>query len=193
MRIPVNLSSEPFRRDRPLVAASVVVGVVLAGLLAVLVSLAILERGRAAETRQDITRLQKAVLALDQEQARLEGTLRRPENAEVLDRVRFINLLLRRKGISWTKIFSDLENVMPHNVRLISIRPQVNARNEVVLDMVVGAQSQAPVIMMLKSLESSPLFGSTAVHNWLPPGQTEPLYRYRVSVDYGRGAMRQEQ
>ncbi len=187
MRIPVNLSSEPFRRDRPLVAASVVVGVVLAGLLAVLVSLAILERGRAAETRQDIARLQKALLALDQEQARLEGTLRRPENAEVLDRVRFINLLLRRKGISWTKIFSDLEDVMPHNVRLISIRPQVNARNEVVLDMVVGAQSQAPVIMMLKSLESSPLFGSTAVHNWLPPSQTEPLFRYRVSVDYGQG------
>src|SRR5512140_2365167 len=101
MRIPVNLSSEPFRRDRPLVVASVVVGVVLAGLLVLLVSLAILERGRAAETRQDIARLQKAVLALDQEQARLEGTLRRPENAEVLERVRFINLLLRRKGISW--------------------------------------------------------------------------------------------
>jgi len=187
MRIPVNLSSEPFRRDRPLVAASVVVGLVLATLLAVLISLAIFERDRAAETRQDIARLQKTLLALGQEQARLEETLRRPENAEVLERVRFINTLLRRKGISWTKIFSDLEGVMPHNVRLISIRPQVNARNEVVLDMVVGAQSQAPVIEMLKSLESSRLFGSTAVHSWLPPSQTELLFSYRVSVDYGQG------
>lgn len=191
MRIPVNLSSEPFRRDRPLVAASVVAGVMLAGLLAALVSLAILERDRAAETRQNIARLQNTLLALGREQALLEDTLRRPENAEILERVRFINMLLRRKGISWTKIFSDLEGVMPHNVRLISIRPQVNARNDVVLDMVVGAQSQAPVIEMLKSLESSPLFGSTAVHNWLPPSQTEPLFRYRVSVDYGQWAMRQ--
>jgi len=170
-----------------MVAASVVGGLMLAGLLAALVSLAILERGRAAETRQDIARLQKVLLVLNQEQARLEGTLRRPENAEVLDRVRFINLLLRRKGISWTKIFSDLENVMPHNVRLISIRPQVNARNGVVLDMVVGAQSQAPVIMMRNNLEGSPLCGSPAVHNWLPPSQSEPLFRYRVSVDYGQG------
>jgi Tfp pilus assembly protein PilN len=187
MRIPVNLSSEPFRRDRPMVAASVVAGLVLAGLLVVLVSLAILERGRAAETRRDIARMQKAVLALDQEQARLEETLRRPENAEVLDRVRFINTLLRRKGISWTQMFSDLEGVMPHNVRLISIRPQINARNEVVLDMVVGAQSPAPVVEMLKSLESSRLFGSAQLYNWMPPSQTDPLFRYRVSVDYGQG------
>jgi hypothetical protein len=186
MRISVNLSSEPFRRDRPLVAASVVVGVVLAGLLVMLVWLAILGRGRAAETRQDSARMQKQWQALGQEQGRLEAVLRRPENAEVLERARFINSLLYRKGISWTKLFSDLEGVMPYNVRLISIHPQVSARNEVVLDMVVGAQSKTPVIEMLKSLENSRLFGSTEVHNFLPPGQTEPLFRYRVSVNYGR-------
>ncbi len=76
--------------------------------------------------------------------------------------------------------------MIPHNVRLIAIRPQVNAQNEVLLDMTVGAQSQLPVIEMLKRLEGSPLFGSTQVHNWLPPSQTEPLYRYRVTVSYGR-------
>lgn len=187
MRIPVNLSSEPFRRDRPLVAASVAVGLVLAGLLAVFVTLATLERGKAAETRQDIARVQKTLLALGQEQARLEETLRRPENAEILVRVQFINTLLRRKGISWTKIFSDLDGVMPHDVRLISIRPQVNSRDEVVLEMVVGAQTKTPVIEMLKGLESSPLFGSTEVHNFIPPSQTDPLFRYRVSVNYGQG------
>ena len=116
----------------------------------------------------------------------MEADLRRPENAAVLDQVLFINSLLYRKGISWTRIFSDLEGVMPHNLRLISIRPQVNGRNDVLLDMVVGAQSQLPVIEMLKQMESSPLFGSTEVHNWLPPSQTEPLYRYRVTVNYGR-------
>jgi hypothetical protein len=42
------------------------------------------------------------------------------------------------------------------------------------------------VIEMLKRMESSALFGATAVHNWLPPAETEPLYRYRVSVNYGQ-------
>jgi len=186
MLITINLASEPFRRDRPMVAASVAVGLALGGLLAMLVSLAILERGTAAQTRQDIAQFQRRLQRLNDEQGRMEADLRRPENAAVLDQVLFINSLLYRKGISWTRIFSDLEGVMPHNLRLISIRPQVNGRNDVLLDMVVGAQSQLPVIEMLKQMESSPLFGSTEVHNWLPPSQTEPLYRYRVTVNYGR-------
>ena len=35
-------------------------------------------------------------------------------------------------------------------------------------------------------LEASPQFGATQVNNWLPPSQTEPLYRYRVSVNYAQ-------
>jgi type IV pilus assembly protein PilN len=186
MRTAINLASEPFRRDRPLVAASVVVGLVLSGALAMLISLAVLERGAAAQTRQEIAVLSRRIGALDGEQARLEGALRRPENAEVLSKVLFVNSLLYRKGISWTKIFSDLEGVMPHDVRLISIRPQVEARDDVLLDMVVGAQSQLPIIEMLKRLEGSPMFGSTEVHTTVPPSPTEPLWRSRVTVSYGQ-------
>ena len=46
MRIPVNLASDPFRRDRPMIVASSVVGLVLTVLLAVLIFLAIGERDR---------------------------------------------------------------------------------------------------------------------------------------------------
>jgi hypothetical protein len=69
----------------------------------------------------------------------------------------------------------------------VSIRPQVDSRNEIFLNMVVGSQTQPPVIEMLKRMENSPLFGSVEVHTWLPPGQNEPLYRYQVSVNYSRG------
>src|SRR5512138_662286 len=185
-RITINLSSEPFRRDRPMIAASITVGLILTGLLVMLVTLAVLERGTAAATRQSIAQLERRIGQLNQEQKDMEAALRRPENAEVLDQVLFINSLLYRKGISWTRIFSDLESVMPYNVRLVSIRPQVGVRNDVLLEMMVGSQSQLPVIDLLKRMEGSPLFGSTEVHNWFPPSQTEPLYRYRVTVSYGR-------
>jgi type IV pilus assembly protein PilN len=186
IRVKVNLASEPFRRDRPMLAASAVVGLLLVALLAMLVAIAFAQRGQETETRVAIDGLRRQMQTLGAEQAKFEQILRRPENAEVLDKVLFINTLLYRKGISWTKIFADLEEVVPHNVRVISVRPQVNAQNDVLLDMVVGAQSQAPVIDMLKRLESSPQFGQTAVHNWLPPAQTEPLFRYRISVSYGQ-------
>jgi type IV pilus assembly protein PilN len=185
-RTALNFASEPFRRDRPILVASIAVGLLLAGLLALLSTLAAAERNRAAENRQVMSRLEGQLRSLSAEQAKLEATLRQRENAEVLERSQFLNVLLLRKATSWTKIFSDLEGVMPHNVRLVSVRPQVNPQNELLLDMVVGAQSNEPVIELLMQLEASPLFGATSVHSWLPPSQSEPLYRYRVSVNYAQ-------
>jgi type IV pilus assembly protein PilN len=186
MRVPINLAGEPFRKDRALIVASTVVGVIMTASLAMLIVIAMSERGQVRETREEIARLEQQLSAVSAQQDKVEAVLRRPDNAAVLDRSVFINELLRRKGISWTRLFSDLEQVMPHNVRLVSIRPQVNPRNEVLLDMMVGAQSSEPVIELLRRLEQSPVFGSTEVQSWLPPTQSEPLFRYRVSVNYAQ-------
>jgi type IV pilus assembly protein PilN len=186
VRIPVNLASLPFRRKRTLIVASIAIGVVLSGTLGVLISLIVAQRHEQADTRMAIDRLDQRVAVMAHEQAVLEATLRRPENAEVLDRSLFLNTLLYRKGISWTLIFADLEKVVPYNVRLISVHPQATPENDVSLDMVVGAESYEPVIEMLKQMESSPLFGETAVHATVPPTQNDPLFKYRVSVNYAQ-------
>jgi type IV pilus assembly protein PilN len=186
MKSPINLASQPFRRDRPMIAASIAVAVLLAGTLAALISLGLTDRTQSADTRANIAKLEKQVRKITAEQARLDAVLRQPENAEVLERSLFLNALLYRKGISWTRIFADLEKTLPHNVRLISVRPYVNGRNEVTLDMNVGSESPEPIIAMLKALEESPLFGSVYQHSSLPPTQSEPLYRYRVSVNYAQ-------
>ena len=182
-KVAVNLASEPFERTRPMLVASVA-GVLLVALLAVLVVLSVSERGQAAELRQTMARLEARRRSLDAEQVRLEAVLRQPENAEVLARSQFLNSLLYAKGISWTRLFDDLEKVMPYNVRLISIRPQAGGQNEIQLDMVVGAESAEPVVQLLTRLENSPVFGATLIHNRWPPTQSEPLLRYRVSVNY---------
>lgn len=186
-RYSINLASEPFRRDRPLLAASVALGVILLGLAGLLGWMVVQERGRLAETRGVVDRMQRDVALLDTEQAKLDGQLREPRNAAVLERSLMLNTLLTRKGISWNRIFSDLDQVMPYNVKLIQVRlPQVNQHNEVLLDMIVGAQSPEPVLDLLKKLEMSPRFGPTSVHTSLPPTENEPLYRYRVSVTYAQ-------
>jgi type IV pilus assembly protein PilN len=164
----------------------VVVSILLCALLTVLISLSMSERNRAAQSRAEMNRVDAELQRLSTQQGRLEAFLRKPENADVLEKSQFINMLLIRKGVSWTKIFQDLETVMPHNVRLINVRPQLNGPNDLILDMTVAAQSSEPVVQLLMSLEKSPLFGTTTIHSWLPPGQTEPMYRYRVSVNYAQ-------
>ncbi len=121
------------------------------------------------------------------QQAKLNATLRRPENAEVLERSLFLNTLIERKAISWTKIFADLEKVMPYNVRLVSVRlPEVDSNNQVLLDMVVGAKEVQPMLDLLRKLEASPQFGAPEVPNSMPPSQTDPFFRYHVTVSYAQ-------
>ena len=187
MRIPINLASEPFRRDRPMLVASGICAVLLCGLLGVLVFLILGERDRAKESREAVDKLQQQLTAINAEQAKLDATLRLPANAEVLQRSVLLNTLVERKSISWTRIFADLDSVMPYNVKLVQVRlPQINSRNEVTLDMVVAAQEPAQVFEFLRRLQASPLFGPMTVHTSQPPSQNQPLYQYRVSVDYAQ-------
>jgi Tfp pilus assembly protein PilN len=187
MRIPINLASEPFRKDRPMLVASSICALLLAGLLGMLVFLIATNRARQGDTRQQVDRLGRELSMISSEQAKLDATLRQPANASILERSLLLNTLVERKAVSWTRIFADLEAVMPPNVRLIQVRlPQIDATNHVLLDMVVGAQGPVPVIGFLKQLQTSPRFGPATLHNSVPPSDNEPLYRSRVSVNYAQ-------
>lgn len=186
VHLPLNLATEPFRRDRPILAASAATAVLMLAVLAVLLMLILEQRGLAADSRAQAAAVDAQLRAVSAEQARLEALLREPANAELLDRSVLFNALILRKSISWTLLFSDLEKVMPGNVRLITVRPYLTAGNDVQLDMVVGSRSPDPVIDLLKRLERSPTFGATSLLSSSPPTQNEPLYRYRVSVSYAQ-------
>ncbi len=186
MRIGINLASEPFRRERALlVASSLLSGLMLTSFLA-LGLMVWNEHQTKAEERRSIEKLEKLVAAVDKEQSGVNGVLRTSGNSETLERNLFLNNLIARKGISWTRIFGDLEQVLPYSVRIVSVRPQVDNKNEIQLDMVVGCASAEPIIELIKRLEASPLFGGTQVHSSLPPSQSEPLLRYRISVNYAQ-------
>lgn len=186
VHIPLNLAREPFRRDRPILAASAFTAVLMLAVLGLLLTTIVRERQAAAESRQRIQALDLELRAVTAEQARLEAQLREAANAAVLDRSAFINALILRKSISWTQLFADLEQIFPGNVRLVAVRPYLAADNSVQLDMVVGAQSPDPVIELLRRLERSSTFGATSLLSSSPPTQNEPLYRYRLSVNYAQ-------
>jgi type IV pilus assembly protein PilN len=185
MKIPINLASQPFRRDRAMLAGSIAVSVLLCVTLAVLVSLAMADRAQLSDVRGDVDRLSRSIRRVTAEQAQQDAVLRRPENAEVLEHSVFFNDLLRRKGISWTRIFADLEKAVPYNVRVVQIHPTVDAQNRIVLDLQVAAESSEPVIALIRALEQAP-FSNPQPKTQQAPSQSEPLWRYRLSVEYAQ-------
>ena len=166
--------------------ASLAVCCLLAATLGGLIWLILADRAQMADVRQDIDRLNREIQRQTAEQARFSAVLNQPENAEVLERSVFLNALLYRKGISWTRIFSDLEKTLPYNVKIVSIRPSLDSANQVLLDMTVAAEAPEPEIQALLALENSPLFGSVLQHSSIPPTQADPLYRYRLTVNYAQ-------
>ncbi|HXB74628.1 MAG TPA: hypothetical protein VNY05_40715 [Candidatus Acidoferrales bacterium] len=186
MKIPINLASQPFRRDRAMLVASAAVSLLLVGTLGALISLAMTDRAQLADLRAQVSRIRSLLRASADQQQSLEGVLRQPQNAEVLERSVFLNTLLYRKGISWTKILADLEKTMPAKVKVLNIRPFPMGKGQVTLDMLVGAESAEPVIDLYKALERSELFGAVTPQSVLPPSQSEPLYRYRFTVNYAQ-------
>jgi hypothetical protein len=186
MRIPINLAREPFRHDRPMLVGSAFAGLLLLGLMGFLISLAITERSQTRDTEAMLTRVNRQLAAIHAEQAKLDASMRQPGNEVVLDRSVLLNTLIRRKAISWTKIFADLDTVCPPNVRVLAIRPTVNAQGGLLLDMQVAADSPEPIIGFVAKLEGADVFGSTAVSGFTPPSQTNPFYRYQITVNYAQ-------
>jgi len=186
MKIPVNLASQPFRRDRAMLVASIAVCVLLAGVLAGLLTMARSDRTRMADVRAEIARLNRSIGAVRSQQTEINRTLRRPENAEVFETSVFINALLLRKGISWTRIFADLEKTIPYNVKIVQIHPLLDSQNNIMLDMTVAFDQQDAMFSLMKALAESPLFGDAKPSSLEPPKQSEPMYRLHLRTSYAQ-------
>lgn len=185
IRIPINLAIEPFRRDRPIIVGAVALSVLLVMILGLQGLTIWSEREQAKDTRVFLDRLNRQMRTFTIEQQKLDLTRNQPANAEVLEKSLFLNLLINHKAISWTRLFADLEKVMPPDVRLVTVRlPQVDSQSHVWLDMTVASKEPASILQLVQRLESSPLFSDYQLMSQLPASQTEPYIRTRMQVSY---------
>ena len=186
MKIGINLASEPFRRDRPMLVGSALVALLMAGSLVALIYLGLTDRRLMKKDRQVQAQLERELTRVAADQRKVDAEVRKPENSEVLERSVLINELLVRKGISWTRIFGDLEKVLPPNVRVTQIKPQLDNNNHVLLEMTVASETPEPLNVFLIKLEGSDVFSNVTPSIKQAPTQTDPLYRYRMTVNYAQ-------
>lgn len=188
----INLASQPFRRERAQNAVWALVSATLICTLLVMVAIILRERVLASDLHRGIQQEQAQLQRAENEQSHFSSVLAKPENEDVFSTNVFLNQLIARRAISWTHVFKDLETTMPPNMRLIAVRlPQLPAEDKsgkdtVQLDMVVGASSPGVVIDLLKRLQASNLFGAASVISQQPPTQNDPLFKYRVTVNYAQ-------
>lgn len=188
--VPINLASQPFRRERAEMALLASIGAALTISLLVFVVLILQDRGDVSVIRKRIRADQQTLAVVQRQQAQSQKVIVQPDNADVFSKSVFYNQLIARRAVSWTRVFDDLTRIMPADVQLIALRlPQVapensGDKNHVELDMLVGARQPQAIMPLLKKLQESPLFGPAEMSSQSPPTQNDPLFRYRLSVPY---------
>jgi hypothetical protein len=186
MKIPINLASQPFRRDRAMIVASSLVCILLAITLGVLVHLARQDTRQLADVRHEVAVLKQQIQTATIQKTQMDAVIHKPENEIALENSAFLNALLLRKGISWNQIFTDLEKTLPYNVKLTRIRPTVDSNGRVVLDTIVAAEAPGPIVGALKAFRENPLFGAVEWKSTTPPSQADPLFRVALNVTYAQ-------
>jgi type IV pilus assembly protein PilN len=186
MRIDINLATRPYEDSRQF---WVYWGTGLALLaIATLLMLFITATGfmRARGDRAQLSKLEEQIAAYDREKAQAEAVLNQPQNRELRDQSRFLNELFERKAISWTRVFEDLEQVMPAHLRVISIHPNVSGDNNVTIKLVVGGESQMQALDLVRKMENSQHFKQTRIdasQSTDNPG-TEDRVRVEIETAY---------
>ena len=158
MRLDINLATRPYEDAREFWARWGL-GVGLLGLLTlVLLGLAVRGWTQAGRDRQNIAQLQDQIAERDRERATAQAFLDMSVNRSTRDQSQFLNGLIQRKAFSWTRVFEDLEQVMPANLHVVSLRPELNEQNQMQLDMKVAGDTRGAAVELVHRMEGSRQF-----------------------------------
>lgn len=158
MRLDINLATRPYEDAREFWARWGL-GVGLLGVLTlVLLGWAVSGWTHAGRDRQSIAQLQQQIAERDKERANDQAVLDMAANRSTRDQSQFLNGLIQRKAFSWTRVFEDLERVMPANLHVVSLRPELNEQNQMELEVKVAGDARAAVVELVHRMEGSKHF-----------------------------------
>lgn len=158
MRLDINLATRPYEDAREFWARWGL-GVGLLGVLTlVLMVLAVHGWINAGRDRANIRQLQQRIAAVDGERAQAQSFLEMAANRSTRDQSQFLNGLVQRKAFSWTRVFEDLERVVPASLHVISLRPELNEQGQVELEMKVVGDTRAAAVELVHRMEGSKHF-----------------------------------
>jgi Tfp pilus assembly protein PilN len=188
MRIELNLATRPAENLRRFY-------VLAFGAIFLLLAVGALQAGAyfqdwasGRDTAREAAGLRAQLTELEAEQRRLERELQQPKAQEMIHRSNFLNGLILQKSVSWTGIFMDLEKLIPNNVQVLALRPELVEDGRVRLTMNVAGRSLENLIELLRRVEASDKFSSPVVTQEDPQGGSavEGGVRMNLAVIYAQ-------
>jgi type IV pilus assembly protein PilN len=178
----LNLASKPFRDYRPVWA--------VAAALAVLSGILLINNAQTAyryfvntkTTRSEIDRLHSESDGEARRARQLQNDIQRFDKIALNTQTTFINAQIAERAFSWSALLDQLERIVPHDVRLVTLNPSITPEGNTHLTMVCRAKSSNGTVEMIRRLQGDPHFERT-----LPLSETTlamGLHEFRIETDY---------
>ena len=158
MRLDINLATRPYEDAREFWSRWGIGVGALGVVTLVLLTLAVHGWVKAGQDRLSIRQLQQQIAEKDNERAQAQALLEQDINRSTRDQSQFLNGLIQRKAFSWTRVFEDLEKVMPSSLHVVALKPELTDQNQLELEMKVAADSRAGAIDLVHRMEGSKHF-----------------------------------
>jgi len=183
MRTRINLATQPYEDARLFYLQWVGLLLALAVITAILLSLVVKSHRASRDITRKVEQERRQIAEIDRERAAAEAILNRPENRDVRDRSRFLNALIARKAFSWTQVFTDMEKIVPPRVRIVSIRPDVNASHQLEIHLEAIGDSHDKGIELVRRMEESPTFRAPQLRVERPETNS-PGFEFTIVAQY---------
>jgi type IV pilus assembly protein PilN len=186
MRFNVNLASQPYEDAKVFYRRWGGALAVLALVALVLVVWIVASWHSASEIAAKNDELRARIQSLQDEKKKNQAVLELPENRGTREKAIFVNALIARKAFSWTRVFTDLEKIMPPRVHLVSIRPEVKD-DRLSVHITVGGDSRERALELVHNLETAPRFTDahlTAENTQATPAQNGDTIQFEITAFY---------
>jgi type IV pilus assembly protein PilN len=158
MRISINLATRPYEDLRSFFLRWGLLLVFMVAITAGLVYKAFDGWRHTRDIGHSIAEREAAMSRMDREISNAQLTLNQPNNKTLRDQSEFLNGLIARKAFSWTEVFSNLEQMMPARLHVVSIQPELDDQNQLELKMTVSGESRERALELLRKMEESRQF-----------------------------------
>ncbi len=187
VRLNINLASKPYVDVRSILLRWGGWVLLLAVCTAALVAVAFSNWRQTRTVSAKVAMVQSEINALDAQRREAQQVLDAPDNSRVVERSKFYNGMIARKTFSWTRVFMQMEKIMPAHLHIASIAPELHpADNSVTVHLTVAGTSRDAAVELVKRLEQSPAFRDARIveESEVKDKDSEDSVRFQLTATY---------
>jgi hypothetical protein len=191
--LDLNLASRPFRNNVPFWCAHIALATVVLAFAYWNVRTYRAAKADVEAIQADIGSVQRQMGDLDKRDVEAQRAAKEFDLKILQLQAGEANQIILRRGLSWTKLFNELEKVVPYEVKMTAIRPMYDTRRNdrgsefegtVPISVEGVAQSLPAFLELERSLIMDPHYGSVEpLRTEAKPGATEVEFELTFLYD----------